>query len=380
MSAEQDSPERKEDKNTRPIKKRNHRRRFFLTLGPLLVAAVSLYFYWTGGRYIHTDNAYVQADKTAVSSEVSGPILEVFVAENDSVEKGAPLLKIDQRAYLIALEQAKARLQDTVAEIKKLKAGFKQKVSELNLAQSNIDFTRKEYKRESTLSSHKVVAKAELESALHTFQVSQHQLEIIRAQKEQLLAQLEGNPDIEPNQLASYRLAQTLVEKAALDLEKTIVRAPFSGRVSKIQQVGKHIEPGTPVMSLIADSNFWIEANLKETELTHVIPGQTVDIELATYPDIKLTGTVESISPGTGSEFSILPAQNATGNWVKVVQRIPIRVRIIDPVGQQILRSGMSTTVTIDTEFNRSLPSWVKKGLNAIGLTDHAIASPAGSK
>jgi membrane fusion protein (multidrug efflux system) len=369
MSIEQHSAEKTESQNSEPLKKRNNKRRFFLTLGPILVATVSLYIYWTGGRYVHTDNAYVQADKIAVSPEVSGTVLEVLVKENDFVEKGTPLLKIDPRSYIISLEQRKASLQDTIAEIKKLRAGYQQKISELGLAQSAIDFANKEYKRLSVLDSNHAVAKSQFDNALHNFQVSKYRFEIIRAQREQILAQLEGDPEIEANQLASYRLAQALLEKAALDLEKTTVLAPFSGRVSKIPQVGKHIKPGALVMSLIANTNFWIEANLKETELTHVLPGQKVAIEVDTYPDIEFTGIIQSISPGTGSQFSILPAQNATGNWVKVVQRIPVRVHINDSVGQQILRSGMSTTVSIDTEYHQSLPAWVKKSLNDFGMT-----------
>ncbi len=380
MSTAQNPPKETEQQNSRPAKKKKLKRRFFLTLGPLVVAAVSLYFYWTGGRYIDTDNAYIQADKTAISAEVSGAIQEIMVKENEFVEKGAPLIKIDQRSYIIALEQAKAKLQDTIAEIKKLKASYQQKMSELSLAQSNIDFARKEYNRQATLDSNNAGAKAQLDSSLHNLQVSEYQLEIIRAQKDQILAQLEGNPQIEVNRLASYRLAQAMVEKAALDLEKTTVRIPFSGRVSKIPQLGKHIAPGTAVMSLIADRKFWIEANVKETQLTHVRPGQKVTIEVDTYPDIEFTGTVQSISPGTGSEFSILPAQNATGNWVKVVQRVPVRVKLSDTVRLEILRAGMSTTVRIDTEFHRSLPSWVKNGLNDITIAKETLASLTGSK
>lgn len=379
MTTEQNPPEKTKPQGSELVKKRKHKRRFFLTLGPVCVAVVSLYVYWTGGRYVDTDNAYIQADKTAVSAEVSGAIQEVLVEENDFVAEGAPLLKIDQRSYIIALEQANARLQDTLAEIKKLKAGYLQKLSELNLAQSNIDFAGKEYKRQSILDLNNAGAKAQLDGALHNLQVSQYQLEIIRAQKEQLLAQLEGNPEIEAKQLANYRLAQALVEKAALDLERTTIRSPFNGRVSKIPQVGKHIEPGTPLMSLIADTHFWIEANIKETELTHVRPGQKVAIEVDTYPDTEFTGIVHSISPGTGSQFSILPAQNATGNWVKVVQRIPVRVLISDPAGQQVLRAGMSTTVRIDTEYHRSLPSWVRTSFNDICTTKDTIASQSGS-
>lgn len=380
MSTENQTTESTDSHRPEPVKKSKTKRCLLLTLGPLLVAVVSLYFYWTGGRYVTTDNAYVQADKTAVSPEVSGTILDVLVDENDFVEKGTPLLKIDPRSYLIALEQSKAELQSTVVEVNKLKAAYQQKLNELKLAQSDIDFSRKEYKRQSALDSKHAVAKTQFDDALHSFQVSSHRQEIIQSQKAQILAQLEGNPDIEPTQLSGYRLALAKVDKAALDLEKTTVLAPFSGRVSKLPKEGKHIQPGTLAMSLIADKNFWIEANLKETELTNILPGQTVAIEIDTYPDVEFTGSVQSVSPGTGSEFSVLPAQNATGNWVKVVQRIPVRVQIDEPEGQQILRSGMSTTVKIDTEFHRLLPFWITMILDKFGIANAAVASQEGNE
>ncbi len=358
-----------------PGRKRSLKRRFLLIIGPLTVALITTYIYLTGGRFISTDNAYIQADKVAISAEVSGPIVEVMVAENDFVQKGTPLFKIDDRSYLIALEQAKARLQEAAVEIATRKVSYHQKENELGLAQSNIDFARKEYARQSALDSNQAVAKAQLDSARHELEVNQFKLSIIRSRMEQILAGLEGSPDIAPDQLASYRLAQAMVEKADLDLKRTTVLAPFSGRVSKIPQTGKHLEPGTPVMSLIADSSFWIEANLKETELTRVEPGQKVSLVVDTYPDQQFRGTVLSISPGTGSEFSILPAQNATGNWVKVVQRVPVRISVDDPAKEQGLRSGMSTMVKIDTGYHRPLPHIVQKVLTALGMNKEAVAA-----
>ncbi len=356
-------------------RKKHFKRRFFLTLGPVVIAIAAAYIYWTGGRFVSTDNAYLQADKVAVSAEVSGSIVAVMVRENEHIEKGAPLFKIDDRSYAIALEQAKAHLQDALTKIRIQKVSYRQKINELQLAQSNIDFAQKEYTRQSALDTNHAVAKAQLDSARHNLDVSQYQLEIIKNEMEEILASLEGNPEISADQLASYRLAQSVVEKAALDLQRTVVLAPFSGRVSKIPQAGKHVQPGTPVMSLIADTSFWIEANLKETELTRVHPGQQVRIEVDTYPDHKFSGTVKSISPGTGSEFSIIPAQNATGNWVKVVQRIPVRISVDDPLKELVLRSGMSSTVRIDTGYHRQLPLFVQNLLAKIGISGEALAA-----
>ncbi len=361
-------------------RKKHFKRRFFLTLGPVVIAVAAAYIYWTGGRFVSTDNAYLQADKVAVSAEVSGSITAVMVAENEHIEKDAPLFKIDDRTYAIALEQAKAHLQDALTKIRIQKVSYRQKINELQLAQSNIDFAQKEYTRQSALDTNHAVAKAQLDSSRHNLDVSRYQLEIIKNEMEEILASLENDPDISADQLASYRLAQAVVEKAALDLQRTVVRAPFSGRVSKIPQAGKHVEPGTPVMSLIADTSFWIEANLKETELTRVHPGQQVRIEVDTYPEHTFTGTVKSISPGTGSEFSIIPAQNATGNWVKVVQRIPVRISVDNPSKEMVLRSGMSSTVRIDTGYHRQLPIFVQKGLAKIGINGEALAGQSNNQ
>lgn len=358
-------------------KKKHFKRRFFLVLGPLVVAVVSTYMYLTGGRFVDTDNAYVQADKAAISVEIPGQIVTLLVVENEHVDQGAPLFKIDDRSYVIALEQAKARLQEALVQIQTQKGNYRQKSSELELAQSNIDFARKEYVRQSTLDVSHAVAKAKLDDAEHALQASRFRYAIIKTEMEQILAGLEGDPEIAADQLAGYRLARAVVEKAALDLEKTTVKAPFSGRVSKVPQPGKHVEPGTPVMSLIADSSFWIEANLKETELTHVRPGQEVEIHVDTYPEQTFIGHVQSISPGTGSEFSIIPAQNATGNWVKVVQRIPVRISVEAAQDGQVLRSGMSTRIRIDTTYRRPLPFFAHKVLRAVGLSRIAVAAPA---
>ena len=361
-------------------KKRHFKRRFFLILGPVVVAVASAYLYLTGGRFIDTDNAYIEADKVAISAEIAGPIVALMVSENDHVEQGTPLFKIDDRSYVIALLQAKARLQEALVQIRMQKSSYRQKENELDLAQSNINFAHKEFVRQSTLDSNQAVAKAKLDEAEHNLQVSQFRFAIIKNEKEQILAGLEGDPEISADRLASYRLAQAVVDKASLDLERTIVLAPFRGQVSKIPQAGKHVEPGTPVMSLIADSRFWIEANLKETELTHVHPGQKVDIQVDTYPNHTFAGTVLSISPGTGSEFSIIPAQNATGNWVKVVQRIPVRISVDEHKDEQVLRSGMSTQISIDTTYRRPVPIFASKILSAFGIVRDATAAPGTGK
>jgi len=363
--------------NEKPNRRKKGRRRTFLfLLGPIIVGVIGSYLYWTGGRIVVTDNSYVQADKTVISAEVSGPIDKVFVVENQQVQKGDPLFALDDRDYVIALARAKANQQKVLADIRTTKAKYRQKLSELDLTQSDIDFAQKEYRRQTTLDSNQAVAKAQLDSAKHELDVETQKLAIIKTEKDQILAELEGNPDIDPSLVAAYRLAHSEVEKSALELERTVVKAPYAGLVSKIPTVGKHVEPGSSVMSLIANDNFWIEANLKETDLTYVKAGQDVEIVVDTYPDVKFTGKVKSISPATGSEFSIIPAQNATGNWVKVVQRIPVRVHVdVSPDDPQLC-AGMSAVVSIDTRHQRKMPDIVVRLFGWLGVTQDAIAKP----
>jgi membrane fusion protein, multidrug efflux system len=349
--------------------------RLLLSAGPLLVGLVSLYFYYSGGRFVSTDNAYIQADKVAISSQVSGAIFAIKVTENSHVEQGQPLFALDNRAYVIMLDQARARLQGVKTDIETLKASFHQKQNELQLAQVNTDFAEREYHRQSNLAQYKAVADAKLDEAKHSWEVSRQQGGIVHEQMAQILAKLNGDPDGDIERQASYRLAKAEVAQAELNLERTVVRAPFAGRVSKIPQEGQYVETGKSVMSLIADSSFWVEANFKETELTRVAAGQTAEIEIDTYPDKKWQGTVLSISPGTGGEYSIIPAQNATGNWVKVVQRVPVRIAVHASPDDPNLLAGMSTIVRIDTCYHRQLPSIVQKILKATGFAQTAWAN-----
>jgi membrane fusion protein (multidrug efflux system) len=343
-------------------------RRFFLLLGPLVVLAGAGYFYVTEGRIVSTDNAYVQADKVTISAEVSGPITRVLVRENETVDKDQPLFVIDDRSYRISLAEAEARRQQVLSDIKTRKVSYQQKKSELALAESDINFADKEYRRQSSLSSSRAVAKAQLDSARHDLEVNSLRRDIIDSEAKQILVRLEGSPETNVDQLAEYRLAEADVAKAKLDLERTVICAPFRGIVSKVPQVGRHVSPGAALMSLIGETNLWVEANVKETELTRIHPEQQVGISIDTFPDNVLWGTVDSISPATGSEFAIIPAQNASGNWVKVVQRIPVRIQVdnAETDRDRILRAGMSATVRIDTKFQRRLPAFVKNLLEAV--------------
>jgi membrane fusion protein (multidrug efflux system) len=364
------------DIKTASAPRRNKHRvgRFLLISGPLLVGLLCAYLYLTDGRYVKTNNAYIQADKVAISCQVSGTIMTIKVAENSHVLEGQPLFIIDNRSYVIAVEQARARLQSVKAEIAALKASYHQQQTELRLAQLNIEFAERKYHRQSNLDKFKAVAEAILDNARHNLEISRQKAGIVQNGMEQILAQLDGDPDAKLEHQANYRLALAEVENAELNLARTTVLAPFAGRVSKIPTAGQYVKTGQAVMSLIGDTAFWVEANFKETDLTHMQPGQIAFIEIASYPDRKWQGTVISISPGTGSEYSIIPAQNASGNWVKVVQRVPVRIAVQSESTDPNLLAGLSSFVRIDTGYHRPLPSPLRTVLNAMGFGNHAWA------
>ena len=361
-----------------PASRRRWLRRFLLLLGPLVVAIVGGYFYVTGGRYVSTENAYVQADKVMIAAEVSGLIAEVAVRENQRVAKGDVLFRIDDRPYRIALAEAKARLAGVRGEIASLKASYRQKQEELALARTDRAFFETELERQSRLIASNTVSRARFDAARHDLDVARQRVRVTEQEMEQIRAQLAGDPDIAVERHPRYLTAQAAVERAALDLERTVVRAPFAGIASNTPQVGQRVIGNGPmssaVMSLVADTGIWIEANFKETDLTHVRPGQQVAIHVDTYPDHDWQGTVESLSQATGAEFSVIPPQNATGNWVKVVQRIPVRIAVETNGHDPALRAGMSTTVEIDTGHRRPLPGFVRTALSWLGVSRMAAA------
>lgn len=365
-----------ENKNTTDNTARRRRKgKVLMVLGPAAVLFAALYLYITGGRFIETDNAYVQTDKVTITAEVSGPVTQVSVQENEPVDKGQELFRLDDRDFVIAVEKARAGLNDKLAEITNLKAKYHQKAEELKLAQTDLDFAAKEFQRYKKLQERQVGTVAKLDEVRHTFDAKQQQIKIIASEINQILSSLDGDPESAPEELPAYKLAKAELDDALLQLERTVIKAPFAGRVSKLPKPGRHVSSGSSVMTLVADHDFWVEANLKETELTHIQPKQIVDIEIDAYPGIKWTGTVESISPASGAEYAIIPAQNATGNWVKVVQRIPVRITLDNNDQQPALRSGMSTTVRIDTNFHRPLPQMLASGLSLFGVTEYARAS-----
>lgn len=330
-----------------------------LVLVPVAVLLVTGWMYLLGGRYVETENAYVHADMVSVVPEVAGTIDRVEVVENQPVHAGDLLFEIDPERYRIALDSAESELADVRTRIETLKASYREEAQELVVARKNQAFATREYRRQVELARQHAVSDAVLDRYRHEMELANQQVVQVETALEKLRAGLNGDPDIAVEDHPLYLKALSAMAAARKDLEDTRVLAHFDGIASKVPVVGQYAGPGQAAMSLVADTGAWIDANLKETQLTHVQPGQSVEIQVDAYPDHTWSGHVGSIAGAAGSEFSILPAQNATGNWVKVVQRVPVRIELDEAPEGLRLRSGMSVTVSIDTGWHHRGPAFL---------------------
>jgi membrane fusion protein, multidrug efflux system len=324
---------------------------------PLALVGVAAYFYFTAGTSASTDDAYVQADKLAVSASISGRVVAVEVKDNQWVKKGQVLFRLDDAPSRIALEHAKAQLASARLQVDGLRATYHQRVADLKAADDTLAYMQHEADRQKSLLATHVTSQQKYDEARHNLETARQQAAAVQQQLNNVLASLGGHPDLPTDQNPLVLQAQAQVDKAALDLSYTVVEARADGYVTKVNNlpVGQYLNAGSPAFDLIETDHAWIEANFKETDLTRMRPGQPATCDIDTYPDKTFNARVESISAGTGSEFSVLPPQNATGNWVKIVQRVPVRIALDNPDRDYPLRAGMSATCTIDT---RSLPAW----------------------
>jgi membrane fusion protein, multidrug efflux system len=322
---------------------------------PFLVAAVALFVWLGSGRYVSTDNAYVKGDRALIATELSGLIVEVPVRENQRVSRGQLLLKLDDQPYRLALAKIEAEIENQRAEIRGLRAQWRSKREEIKAALSQQVYFQADYERQKELADRKIASAQRLEEARRDLEVARQRISTAQEDLTRIEAALAGDPKIRVDEHPKVKQMLAAREEALLNLRKTMIEAPIDGIVSKRPVPGSYATSGMPAIVVVADSELWIEANFKETELTRVHTGQPATIRIDTYPDVECKGAVASIAQATGAEFAVLPPQNASGNWVKVVQRIPVRVAVQCKEGDPPLRVGMSTTVEIDTGHRRSL-------------------------
>ncbi len=347
----------------RPRMTRRTLRAVLMLGGILLVAVVSAVFWLRGGRYVSADDAYVRAAKLMVTTDVSGIVAAVEVHEGQVVKAGDVLFRIDPRQFEIALANTKAQLAQMAMTIEAMKQDYRRMLSDIDAQQSQVELDQANFDRQEQLAKTNVVSKANYDLARFTLAADRNKLQSLRQQAQVQLARLNGNPELPVDEHPQYRQVKAQVDEAQRQLDHATVRAPFDGVVTQVDS----LQPGTYLVSqtaaltntgavgLVSTDRMWIEAHVKETDLTHVKAGDRVDIAVDTYSGRSWTGRVDSISPASGSEFSILPAQNASGNWVKVVQRITVRIRVERKPGDPVLRAGMSVIVDIDTGHRRSL-------------------------
>ena len=357
-----------------PRRRRKLTRSVLFALLPVALV-IGGYYYVTGGQIMSTDNAYIQADMVGVSTDVSGTVISVDVHENEAVKKGQVLFRLKPDSFRIALDGAKAQLGNARNQILNLQASYKQALAEIAQAQADIPYYQTEFERQQNLISSSVASKAAFDQAKHNLEAAQQKVSVAQAQAAATLAQLggDGAADLPAEQNPLYLQAKAAVDNAQRELDDTVVKAPFDGITANVPslQVGAYLTASQPGFSLVSTTHMWINASPKETELTYVRPGQKVDISVDAYPGVTWKGTVASIAPASGSSFSLLPAQNTTGNWVKVVQRIPMIINIDSMAGKPPLRVGMSVVADVDTGHARGLPDFVSNLLGHSRGQDH---------
>jgi membrane fusion protein (multidrug efflux system) len=338
-------------------------RRPLMIGGVLVVALVAAIFWLMGGRYVSTEDAYISAPKLMVAADVSGTVSDVNVREGQIVKKGDVLFRLEQQPFQIAVDSAQSQLQQTVLDVQSLKHQYQSIMDQIAAQQAQTDLARSVFNREASLLKAEAISQADYDEARASLAAAQSKLNSLQADAREQLAKLNGNIDITAEQLPAYLSAKAKLDQAKRDLDHSVVRAPFDGMVTQVSS----LQPGTIVVSsmaslvptsavgLVSTTQLWVDAQLKETDLTYVKEGAPVEISVDSFPGHVWHGTVQSIAPATESQFSVLPAQNSSGNWVKVVQRFQVRLAFDPKEDLSRLRSGMSTNVKIDTGRSRSL-------------------------
>ncbi|WP_242207458.1 MULTISPECIES: HlyD family secretion protein [unclassified Pseudomonas] len=338
--------------DTPPKKPLKQRVRPLLMAGlPALFAVIGYSQYRTNEPFVSTDNAYARVAKASINARVSGQVVEIAVDDNQPVRKGQVLFRLDPQPLQIAVDRAEAQLGNARLRIDGLKASYRQQQAELQSARASADYDQKEFARKKALIASEFVSRAAYERADTDLKVSRQRIASIEQQIASTVVALSGDPDIAIDRHPTVREAKAQLDEAQLYLSYATVTAPADGIVAKVDdlQVGNYVSNGSAAFALISDHETWVEANFRETQVTHMRPGQTATITLDTYPDRPFKAHVISMSPGAGADFALLPPENATGNWVKVVQRVPVRLELDNADPAMPLFSGTSATVEVDT-------------------------------
>src|SRR4051795_689723 len=340
----------------RPRASKGRLRLVLLVVIPLIALVTGGYFYLASGRYITTDNAYIGAQKVLITPDVSGKIARIIVREGQHVKTGDELFEIDREPFRIAVDQAQAKLAAVRTDFTNLKSDYQIYRNLADVAQQNAELKKSDVERKKALAASHAGSQVDYETAISAQLTAQLQAQLAVQRKDQAFNQLLGDPNLPIEKFPAYMLAAAALEQAQRDLDHTLLRAPIDGMATQVDniQLGRFVTAGTPVFAVIDDSAPWVDANPKETDITYLQIGQRATVFVDTFPDTTFFGTVESVSPGTGAQFAILPPQNASGNWVKVVQRVPLRVKLDPNPALGSLRAGMSAYVEIDTGKRKS--------------------------
>jgi membrane fusion protein (multidrug efflux system) len=350
---------------------RRYRRFLLLVVLPLVAAGAGLYFYLSGGRYVGTDDAYVGAQKVLITPDISGKIEKVVVREGQQVHEGDVLFEIDPVPFRLALDQAKAALEQARTSYDNLVANIRIYGQMLELAEKGIELKQRDVDRKTALVKSNVGSQLDLDNAATALVTAGAQAQFIKQNLSNAKTQLLGDPDLPLEKFPPYAQAKAKLDDAQRNLDHTVMRAPMDGIATQVDQIqlGRFVTAGMPVFSIIDVGHPWVDANPKESDFTYVSVGQPVTIEVDAFPNHLFHGKVGSLAPGTGAQFAILPPQNATGNFVKVVQRVPVRI-YFDENDRYVrkLKAGMSVYATIDTGHRRSLAALL--GLSAAANQD----------
>lgn len=354
-----------------------------LVVVPLILLAIGTYWYASTGRYVSSDNAYVKSKIIAISSDIDGRVVAVHAAENQVVKAGDILIELDPEPHLIALKEFEARLLAIGNEVERQRAEFHQIGAEIAEAQETVKFYQGELDRQRRLAGAGHVAQSRLDETEFRHAAAKRAIRVLESKRTKVLTGLANDPKLSAEQYPAYMRTIAERDMVSFRLSQTVITAPADGIATRVNlEPGEWLEEGKPAFGLIAAGDLWIETNLKETQLNHVRVGQKVDVRIDAYPDHNWRATLVSISPATGAEFSILPAQNASGNWVKVVQRLPVRLQIEPAPNNPPLRAGMTATVEIDTKQERPFLTSARQRfgpwLNAtLGVDVFALLMPA---